>query len=166
MTAAYYIPTCTMCICIYIYICICTSWLHMQYSDAYGVATISRILEIIGLFCKPALQKRLYSVRETYNFQEPTNRSHPMSSFTTNVRLTTPRHLQLHVTRKGNLKQTYLKTYGLFRHGVAKYEFVFRHPKFLYTRYISPYPVACRFYAISDGPPLVTLDNMQYVKET
>jgi len=43
----------------------------------YGVATISRLLEIIGLFCKRALKKRLYSAKETYNFKEPTNRSHP-----------------------------------------------------------------------------------------
>jgi len=45
----------------------------------YGVATISRLLQIIGLFCKRALQKRRYSTKETYNFKEPTNRSHPIS---------------------------------------------------------------------------------------
>jgi len=45
-------------------------------SSWYGVATISRLLQIICLFCKRALQKRLYSARETYNFKEPTNRSH------------------------------------------------------------------------------------------
>jgi len=48
----------------------CVSW--------YGVATIGRILNIMGLFCKRALQKRLYSAKETYDFQEPTNRSHPI----------------------------------------------------------------------------------------
>ena len=48
--------------------CSCTS----------GVATISRLLEIIGLFCKSALQKRRYSAKETCNFKEPTNRSHPI----------------------------------------------------------------------------------------
>jgi len=36
-------------------------------------ATISRRLEIIGLFCKRALQKRLYSAKETYNFMKPTS---------------------------------------------------------------------------------------------
>ena len=40
----------------------------------YGVATISRLLKIIGLFCKRALRKRRYSAKETYNFKEPTNR--------------------------------------------------------------------------------------------
>jgi len=45
---------------------------------AYGVAIIGRILKIIGLFCKRALHKRLYSAKETYHFEEPTNRSQPM----------------------------------------------------------------------------------------
>jgi len=48
-------------------------------SGGYGVATISRLLKIIGLFCKRALQKRQYSAKETYNFKEPTNRSHPIA---------------------------------------------------------------------------------------
>jgi len=47
-----------------------------------GVASISRLLKIIGLFCKRALQKRLYSAKETYDFKEPTNRSHPIHQIT------------------------------------------------------------------------------------
>jgi len=43
---------------------------------AYGMATIRNPLKITGLFCKRALQKRRYSAKETYNFKEPTNRSH------------------------------------------------------------------------------------------
>jgi len=39
---------------------------------------ISRLLKIIGLFCKRALSKRPYSAKETYNFKEPTNRSQPI----------------------------------------------------------------------------------------
>ena len=46
---------------------------------SYGVATISRLLKIVGLFCKRALQKRPIFSKETYNFKEPTNRSHPIS---------------------------------------------------------------------------------------
>jgi len=46
----------------------------------YGVATISRLLKIIGLSCKRALWKRLYSSKETYNFKKPTNRSHPIGA--------------------------------------------------------------------------------------
>jgi len=41
------------------------------------VATISRLLKIIGLFCK-ILSLLLGSfAKETYDCQEPTNRSHP-----------------------------------------------------------------------------------------
>jgi len=43
-----------------------------------GVPTISRLLQIIGLFCKRALYKRRYSAKETYNFKEPTTCSHPI----------------------------------------------------------------------------------------
>ena len=42
----------------------------------YGVATISRLVKMIGLLCKRALQQRLYSANEIYNFKEPINRSH------------------------------------------------------------------------------------------
>ena len=45
----------------------------------YGVATMSRLLQMISLFCKRALQKRQYSVKETYLLKEPTNRSHPIA---------------------------------------------------------------------------------------
>ena len=45
----------------------------------YGVATIGRLFKIIGFFCKRALEKRLYSAKDTYNFKEPTNLRHPMA---------------------------------------------------------------------------------------
>jgi len=48
-------------------------------SALYGVATISRLLKIIGLFCKRALQKRPISSKETCNSKEPTNHSHPIA---------------------------------------------------------------------------------------
>ena len=43
---------------------------HTQFetSHSYGVATISRLLKMTGLFCKRALQERLYFAKETYNF--------------------------------------------------------------------------------------------------
>jgi len=53
---------------------------NTQYAP-YGVASISRLLKIISLFCKRALQKRRYSAKETYIFKEPTNRSHPIESY-------------------------------------------------------------------------------------
>ena len=37
----------------------------------YGVALVSRIDKIIGLFRKRTLQKRLYSAKETYNLIDP-----------------------------------------------------------------------------------------------
>jgi len=51
----------------------------------YGVATISRLLKIIGLFCR--ISSLLYGsfAKETYIFKEPTNRSHPIVSQVTNA---------------------------------------------------------------------------------
>ena len=52
------------------------SMTHLNW--CYGVATISKLLKIIGLFCKRALYKRRYSENETCNSKEPTNCSHPI----------------------------------------------------------------------------------------
>jgi len=41
------------------------------------VLTLSSLPENIGLFCKRALSKRLYSAKETYIFKEPSNHSQP-----------------------------------------------------------------------------------------
>ena len=46
----------------------------------YGVATMSRMLKNIGLFCKRDLQKRPIFCKETYIFKHPTHRSHPIIS--------------------------------------------------------------------------------------
>ena len=62
-------------ICIYIYIC---SYGH-NLICLYGLATISRLLKIIGLFCKISSLLQGSFAKETYNFKEPTNRSHPIS---------------------------------------------------------------------------------------
>ena len=55
-------------------------------SRDYGVATISRLLKIIGLFCR--ISSLLYSsfAKETYNFKEPTNCSHPISKYAKRLR--------------------------------------------------------------------------------
>ena len=45
----------------------------------YGVATISRLLNMIGLFCKILSLLWVSFAKETYHFKEPTNRSHPIS---------------------------------------------------------------------------------------
>jgi len=44
----------------------------------YGVATISRLLKMIGLFCRISSLLWGSFAKETYHFKEPTNRSHPI----------------------------------------------------------------------------------------
>jgi len=44
-----------------------------------GVATMSRLLKTTGLFCQREILKRLYSAKETSNFKEPNNSSHPIT---------------------------------------------------------------------------------------
>jgi len=44
----------------------------------YGVATISRLLKILGLFCRKSAVLQGSFAKEPYNFKEPTNRSHPI----------------------------------------------------------------------------------------
>ena len=46
----------------------------------YGVASISRLLKITGLFCRTSSLLQGSFAKETYNFKEPTNRSHPIVS--------------------------------------------------------------------------------------
>jgi len=43
----------------------------------YGVATVSRIDKIIGLFCRMLSLLEGSFAKETYNFIDPTDRSHP-----------------------------------------------------------------------------------------
>jgi len=56
----------------------------------YGVATVRRLLEMIGLFCTRALYKRLYSAKETYNLTLPTHCSHPLADAHTHTHTATP----------------------------------------------------------------------------
>jgi len=75
---------CVVCVCHVCVMCMYThphdthtNWNNSLISICvYGVATISRLLEIAGLFCKRALQKRPIFLKETYNFKEATDRSH------------------------------------------------------------------------------------------
>jgi len=47
----------------------------------YGVATISRHLKIIGLFCRISSLLQGYFAKETSNFEKPTNHNHPICQF-------------------------------------------------------------------------------------
>jgi len=54
-------------------------WICHIYKCGYGVATISRLLTIIGLFCRIQSLLQGSFAKETYNLKEPTNRSHLIS---------------------------------------------------------------------------------------
>ena len=84
----------------------------------YGVATISRLLKIIGLFCRISSFLYVSFVKETCNFKEPTHRSHPISlihdSLVNNARLVhgcdmscffIPQHLGSQVTKLARIPQ-------------------------------------------------------------
>ena len=74
----------------------------------YGVATISRLFEIIGLFCRLSSLLSGSFAKETYNLKEPTNRSHPVSasrkdSFKETLCLKNCRHLRTSVSPTNSL---------------------------------------------------------------
>ena len=84
-------------------------YMHVQCSRAtvysntyvnidYGVALVSRIDTIIGLFCKRALQKSQYSAKKTYNLIDPTNRSHPIKGTHLNQHSKKQQFIQLPTT--------------------------------------------------------------------
>jgi len=54
-------------------------------SSYYVVATIRRLLKIIGLFCGISSVFEGSFAKETYHFMEPTNRNHPMRHFMSRV---------------------------------------------------------------------------------
>jgi len=55
-----------------------TEYIWSVYLCRYGVATISRLLKMIGLFCRILSLLWVSFAKETYHFKEPTNRSHPI----------------------------------------------------------------------------------------
>jgi len=54
---------------------------HMHDLYIYGVAMVSRIDKIIGLFCRILSLLRGSFAKETYNFIDPTNQSHPICAY-------------------------------------------------------------------------------------
>ena len=48
---------------------------------SYGVATISRLLKTIGLFCRISSLLQGSFAKKTYNFEASTHRSHPIAKF-------------------------------------------------------------------------------------
>jgi len=53
-------------------------WYTMHSYVWYGVATISKLLKIIGLFCRISSLLWGSFAKETYNCKEPTNRRYPI----------------------------------------------------------------------------------------
>jgi len=64
---------------IYVYVYITYIYAHI-YKYTYGGASISRLLKSIGLFCRISSVLQGSFAKETYNFKEPTHRSHPIAS--------------------------------------------------------------------------------------
>jgi len=50
----------------------------------YGVATISRIDKMIGLFCRISSLLKGFLAKETFNFIDPTDLSHPIWRYSKN----------------------------------------------------------------------------------
>jgi len=50
-----------------------------SFTGAYVVATISRLLKMINLFCGISSLLQGSFTKATYNFKEPINRSHPIA---------------------------------------------------------------------------------------
>ena len=78
-------------ICVFVFMCIVLegkddlSGLNVyqvscKYACMYAF-TISRLLKIIGLFCRISSLLQGSFATETYNFKEPTNRSHPIRTY-------------------------------------------------------------------------------------
>ena len=50
----------------------------LEENHVYGVASISRLLKMVGLFCRISSLLQGSFAEETYDFKKPTNRSHPI----------------------------------------------------------------------------------------
>jgi len=67
-----------------VHVCVCVRQRECVYGTrrhCYGVATCSRLLEMIGLFCRISSLLLGSFAKETYNFKEPTNRSHHIATW-------------------------------------------------------------------------------------
>jgi len=73
-----------MCMCVRVCVCVCLcvyvreKVLECEAQFSYGVASSSRLLKIIGLFCRILSLLVGSFAKETNNFKEHTTRSHPI----------------------------------------------------------------------------------------
>ena len=68
-------------------VCALPPFTHTHCEFDYGVASISRLLKIICLFCRISSLLLGSFAKETYNFKEPTSRSHPIPITHTHTRI-------------------------------------------------------------------------------
>jgi len=78
---------------------------------SYRLASVSRIDQMIGLFCQRALQKRRYSAKETCNLIDPTSRSRPIPQYTHYI----PKIIHTCVASNVACPVSYLKTHTTFK---------------------------------------------------
>jgi len=101
---------------------ICAECRRIWSRRVYGVASASRIDTIIGLFCKRALYKRLYSAKETCNFIDPTDRSHPIAQKKPLLFLSQHHITSLHITSHHITSHHITShTYNIIRHHMTSY---------------------------------------------
>jgi len=66
-------------VCAWMCVCGCVVGVCVAQKLSYRVATIGRLLKIIGRFCRISSLFKGSFAKETYNFKEPTSRSRPIS---------------------------------------------------------------------------------------
>ena len=101
---------------------VCKSSVHIC---RYGVATISRLLKIIGLSCRISSLLQGSYTKETYNFKEPTNRSHPT------CRLRGGTHARTDLVGKASKRNAYKLTYTYICKYIYVHTYIYNH---IYTR--------------------------------
>ena len=112
---------------------ILSSLLHSHMSH-YGVATCSRLVKIIGLFCRISSLLQGSFAKQTYNFKEPTNRSHRIQIDATCLSFSL--YIRNHNVGYGVATMSrMLKNTGLFaeyrsllQSSFAKETYIFKHP--------------------------------------
>jgi len=77
-------------VCVRVCVCVCVFSVSPASSvqrllRKYGVATIRRLLKIIGLFCRISSLLWGSFAKETYHFKEHTKRSHPIPTSSSGV---------------------------------------------------------------------------------
>jgi len=119
---------------------------HSHNISPYGVALVSRIDKIIGLFCRRVLSKRPYSAKETYNLIDPTNSSHPIALFYNQFRKALTLYVHMYI-------YTYIHIYIYIYIYICVYIYTYMYVYicryvYIYTLYIYTYIHICMYIHI------------------